>query len=190
MKTTYFSGAASLLALAVFYSMTLVVAGAATEKKVQAVADIVACSDPAISGSAVLIEKPSEEGVKEVEITLRVDGLSDGKHAVHIHETASCVPCGSAGGHFDPGLYGFTSPDGNHPYHTGDLINIESKGGKAILKALSTRITLSPGPLSLFDADGSAFIVHDNSDSYCPDGNVAGCAGGSRAACGTIQLLE
>jgi Cu/Zn superoxide dismutase len=40
--------------------------------------------------------------------------------------------------------------------------------------------------LSLFDANGSAFIIHVNPDTYCPAGAVAGCAGGARAACGVI----
>jgi Cu-Zn family superoxide dismutase len=101
-----------------------------------------------------------------------------------------CEPCGAAGGHFDPGPYGFSNPDGNHPYHSGDLINIEARGrkGRGTVNVTSTRITLSPGPLSIFDADGSAFIIHDNPDTYCPEGAEAGCAGGTRAACGIIEL--
>ena len=31
----------------------------------------------------------------------------------------------SAGGHFDPGPNGNTDPDANHPYHMGDLPNME-----------------------------------------------------------------
>ena len=45
---------------------------------------------------------------------------------------------------------------------------------------------VTPRPLSLFDKEGSAFIIHDREDTYCPDGDVAGCAGGTRAACGII----
>ena len=41
--------------------------------------------------------------------------LSEGKHGVHIHEVASCDPCGSAKGHFDPVPNSNSSPDGNHP---------------------------------------------------------------------------
>ena len=63
------------------------------------------------------------------------------------------------------------------------------KNGKGRLKAVTTRITLSPGPLSLFDHDGSAFIIHDFEDTFCPEGVVAGCAGGSRAACGIIEPM-
>jgi superoxide dismutase, Cu-Zn family len=119
-----------------------------------------------------------------------VRGLADGKHAVHLHETGACEPCSAAKGHFDPGPHGFTSPDGNHPYHSGDLINLEVSKGEGVLHTTTSRVTLSPGPLSLFDADGSAFIIHTNSDTYCPEGEAKGCAGGSRDACGVIQLSK
>ena len=38
---------------------------------------------------------------------------------------------------------------------------------------------VTPRPLSLSDKDGSAFIIHDREDTYCPDGDVAGRAGGT-----------
>ena len=141
-------------------------------------------------GFGYLQERPSTEGVKEVDVYLRLyanDMIQRGKHAVHIHETASCNPCGSAGGHFDPGPNSNTSPDGNHPFHAGDLTNMTlDRQGRGYHMATTTRVTLSDGPLSIFDEDGSAFIIHTNPDSYCPEGEAAGCAGGSRAACGVI----
>ena len=154
----------------------------------RAAADMIGCSsDAAISGRATLWERPSNEGVKTVEIRLHVRGLTPGKHAVHIHETAACVPCGAAKGHFDPGPVGMTNPDGNHPFHSGDLVNIRVKdNGHGYLRTRTTRITLSEGPLSLFDRDGSAFIIHVRPDTYCPEGVEAGCAGGARVACGII----
>ena len=45
-------------------------------------------------------------GVKVVDISMRVRGLSDGKHAVHVHAVGLCAPCSMAGGHFDPGPSG------------------------------------------------------------------------------------
>ena len=155
---------------------------------VRASADIYDCVNTDIQlGTAQLKEEQTDEGVKEVKVTMMVKGLTPGKHAVHLHETAACIPCGAAAGHFDPGPHGFTNPDGNHPFHSGDLINIKANGhGNAHLNTTTTRVTLSPGPLSLFDGDGSAFIIHVNPDTYCPDGIVGGCAGGSRAACGII----
>lgn len=158
-------------------------------RAVKATAKIYDCKDSAkFLGKAVLRERPSKEGVKNITVAMRVEGLPPGKHAVHIHETGECIPCGAAGGHFDPGPAGLTSPDGNHPYHSGDLINIEvNKRGVGYLYTQTTRVSLSPGPLSLFDDDGSAFIIHVNPDTYCPDGEETGCAGGGRAACGLIE---
>lgn len=157
---------------------------------VRAVAEIRGCTDAKIRGRAHLIEEESNEGIKTVRVSIRMRGLTPGKHAVHIHETAACEPCGAAGGHFDPGPFGFSNPDANHPYHAGDLVNIEAHGrkGKGRLNTVTTRVTLSPGPLSIFDEDGSAFIIHVNEDTYCPEGEAAGCAGGARAACGIIKL--
>lgn len=156
---------------------------------VHAVANIEGCDDAAVSGTAEFVERPSSEGVKQVDVTVRVKGLKPGEHAVHIHETGNCTPCSAAKGHFDPGPHGFPAPDGNHPFHSGDLVNIDVKaGGTGYLHTTTTRVTLSPGPLSLFDADGSAIIIHTNPDTYCPQGDVKGCAGGARAACGIIKM--
>jgi Cu-Zn family superoxide dismutase len=166
--------------------------------KLTATADIKGCIDPMITGSATLREEMTDEGIKEVTIHLKVKGLSDGKHAVHIHETGACEPCGAAKGHHDPGPFGQTRPDSalddvpagdiNHPYHMGDLINLEVKNGKGSMMHTTNRVTLSPGRLSIFDADGSAFIIHTNEDTYCDQESdlKKGCAGGSRDACGII----
>jgi len=161
-------------------------------------ADIKGCTDTGISGNATLTEAESSEGIKEVTIRLKVKGLSDGKHAVHIHETAACEPCSAAKGHHDPGPFGETRPDSagdgfpasdiNHPYHMGDLINIEVKNGIGSMIHTTNRITLSPGRLSILDEDGSSFIIHTNEDTYCDQESdlKKGCAGGPRDACGII----
>ncbi|MBX2810496.1 MAG: superoxide dismutase family protein [Myxococcales bacterium] len=153
-----------------------------------AYAEIMSCTGEGKLGTAFLAEQRSKEGIKTVKISLKVKGLTSGAHAVHIHETGTCDPCSAAGGHFDPGPNSNSKPDGNHPFHMGDLVNIKvGPSGRGHLKTQSTRITLSPGPLSIFDTDGSAFIIHDNKDTFCPEGSTPGCAGGSRAACGIIR---
>jgi Cu-Zn family superoxide dismutase len=58
-----------------------------------------------------------------------------------------------------------------------------------VLQTTTSRVTLSAGPISIFDENGSAFIIHTNEDSYCPEGVTKGCAGGSRDACGIIHPL-
>ena len=163
-------------------------------KKVRAKADIQSCMmGDDIWGKAVLEEQPSDQGVKEVAVTMYLGGadLPDGQHGVHIHEVASCEPtCSAAGGHYDPGPNGNSSPDGNHPFHLGDLINIDVKNGNGVMHTITSRVTLSPGPISVFDDDGSAFIVHINEDTFCPMVGEAGCAGGGRLACGIIKPSE
>jgi Cu-Zn family superoxide dismutase len=73
-------------------------------------------------------------------------------------------------------------------HHTGDLPNLQvNDQGVGVLWATTTRITLSPGPLSILDADGSAIIIHVDPDTYCPEGERAGCAGGGRVACGRLS---
>lgn len=175
------------------------VSGPAIAGDLQASAEIKGCTDPAISGTATLTEKTSPEGIKEVSVKMKVKGLADGKHAVHIHEVGACEPCGAAKGHHDPGPFGQSRPDSagdeapaadiNHPYHMGDLINIEVHDGVGTMKHTTNRITLSPGLLSILDDDGSAFIIHTNPDTYCDEEAdlKKGCAGGSRDACGIIK---
>jgi len=152
-------------------------------------------------GRAFLSERPSREGVKLVDVSLYVNGLTPGKHAVHIHEAGACTPtCAAALGHFDPGPAGHSgapapapSPNSvefNHPYHSGDLINVlVNTNGSGSMHTTTSRVTLSAGPLSVFDisttAPGSSIIIHDLEDKYCSP-QAAGCAGGTRAACGVI----
>jgi Cu-Zn family superoxide dismutase len=164
-----------------------------------ALAEIKGCSSAAVTGTATLREQVTAEGVKEVTVQLMVNGLPDGKHAVHIHEVGSCEPCAAAGGHHDPGPYGQSRPDTtsdavpatdiNHPFHMGDLINLEVKNGSGEMKHVTNRVTLSPGRLSILDADGSAIIVHAQADTYCDAESdlKKGCAGGAREACGVIR---
>jgi len=194
LKTTRTDGV-SLFAAVVLACSSL----PAYATKLTATADIKGCTDAGISGRATLREEKTEEGIKEVTIHLKVEGLSDGKHAVHIHETAACEPCGAAKGHHDPGPFGQTRPDSagdtvpatdiNHPYHMGDLINIEVKNGRGSMKHTTNRVTLSAGRLSILDKDGSAFIIHTHEDTYCDHESdlKKGCAGGARDACGIIR---
>jgi len=178
-----------------------VVCGAAAADGLKATAELKGCTNPAIRGTATLVEQTTAEGIKEVTVEMKVTGLADGKHAVHIHEVAACEPCGAAGGHHDPGPFGQSRPDSatddvpardvNHPFHMGDLVNLEVKDGVGTMRHTTNRVTLSPGRLSLFDENGSSFIVHSAQDTYCDEETdlKKGCAGGARDACGVINLV-
>ena len=129
-------------------------------------------------------------GTKAVEITVTVTGLKPGAHGMHLHAVGRCEAPGftSAGGHFDPGPHGMIDPDVNHPYHMGDLPNlVADASGKATIKAVTSRVTIGPGPLSLMDADGSAIIIHGNPDQGISGEAKSGVSGGPRVACGVIE---
>ena len=101
-------------------------------------------------------------------------------HGVHLHAVGKCEPdFAAAGGHFDPGPAGNTDPDANHPFHMGDIPNLEvGANGAGTMKVVTTRVTLSDGPLSLFDADGSAIIIHGNPDQGITGEPKSGVSGG------------
>ena len=127
----------------------------------------------------------------EVLILARVEGLAPNSvHGFHLHENGTCSPdFAAAGGHYDPGPAGNSNPDANHPFHMGDMPNLRADNrGVATFEHVTSRVTISPGPLSLFDANGSSVIVHLNEDQGTT--GVAGGSGGPRIACGVIQMNE
>lgn len=150
---------------------------------------------PGLKGQADFTEY-DVDGFKYVHLRLELAGdpatLVAGKHAVHIHEKGDCECDGfkCAGGHFDPGPNGNSNPDTNHSFHAGDLPNITiDKDGKGVLEAITTRVTLSDGPVSILSApEGTSLMVHGNPDPYTPS-EEAGHSGGPRMGCGKIEAV-
>lgn len=151
---------------------------------------------PSVSGKLLLTEYTLSDAVF-VHVHLEVSGdpavLTPGVHAVHFHEKAACDCEGfkCAGGHFDPGPAGNTDPDANHGYHAGDLPSITiDESGTGILETITTRVTLSDGPVSLLGKDsapeGTSIMIHANTDPHSPGESGSGHSGGPRLACGTI----
>ncbi|NYF25856.1 superoxide dismutase family protein [Sporosarcina sp. JAI121] len=126
------------------------------------------------------------EGIDGVTINIQAEGLSPGKHGIHIHETAVCTPPDfkSAGSHFNPERkeHGFDNPKG---FHIGDLPNLEvDADGKITAEVTTAFVTLKPGVAnSLLDSDGSSLVIHDKADDYKTD--PAGNSG-DRIACASI----
>lgn len=115
-----------------------------------------------------------------------LDGVAPGVHAFHIHATGKCdaPQFTTAGGHFNPGMmhHGLLVQGGPH---AGDLPNITvPSDGKLSFDVLATNVTIAPGAKSLFDADGSAVMIHGMADDYTSD--PAGNAG-PRIACGVVS---
>ena len=142
-----------------------------------------------MTGTAALYEIANGGNGHMVQIILSVQNAPPGMHGVHIHATGRCEgpDFKSAGGHFDPGPAGNPDPDVNHPYHTGDLPNITVNAQRTgQYNIYSTRVTMG-GPTGLFDADGSAIVVHQNLDPMVPGASGSGVSGGPAIACGVIE---
>jgi superoxide dismutase, Cu-Zn family len=127
-------------------------------------------------GSATL--HASGEGVR-VDVQVALPGT--GARGFHVHQVGKCEPpFQSAGPHFNPGgrKHGTLNPDGSH---AGDMANIPAGWTNRNL----VRTTISNTTLDqLFDADGSALVIHADPDDYRtdPSGNS-----GARVACGIIR---
>src|SRR5215510_1138420 len=92
MKYHHLQGEAQMKKLVGISSLLVAIAsGVAVAKSddddiVKAKARITSCTDGSFVGTAILVERPSPEDVKVVDVFIRAQGLTPGKHAVHIHE--------------------------------------------------------------------------------------------------------
>ena len=139
----------------------------------------VALVDP--SGAPVGFAELVQDGAGRVHVNAHVRGLTPGLHGIHVHNIASCASGATAfsgaGSHHNPA-------GATHGNHAGDLPNLTVNGaGVGHLNARTDHLTLDDGPLSVFDANGSALVIHANPDDLVtdPTGNS-----GARIACGVI----
>ncbi len=133
-----------------------------------------------VKGNAVFTE---EDGA--VTMVVVIDGLTEGEHAIHLHEKADCSAADgmSSGGHWNPtnqphGKWG--SPDG---YHKGDIGNLQADAnGNATLSMTTDEWCIGCGDANK-DIIGKAIIVHEGIDDFKTQ--PTGDAGG-RVSCGGI----
>lgn len=121
----------------------------------------------------------------QLSLVVALTGVAEGTHGLHLHTTGKCQApdFASAGGHLNPldKDHGSLDPDGSH---LGDLPNI------AIGANRSATLTADiAGPRArvlewIFDADGTAVVLHADADDYRtdPSGNA-----GARIACGVLR---
>ncbi len=143
------------------------------------------------AGGTVATASLWQEADGLVHVDVEALALSPGDHGIHFHSVGLCDPntaplFSSAGGHFNPlgkqhGLNNSAGP------HAGDAPNLTvgaDRRGKASFT--TDRITLTSGATSLFDADGSALVIH-----ALPDDQMSQPAGnsGARVACGVVRQV-
>jgi Cu-Zn family superoxide dismutase len=144
------------------------------------------------AGADIGFVKLSKQGGKVI-VRGEVSGLTPGFHGFHVHGVGQCVaPFTSAGGHYNPGGTG-------HGAHAGDMPSLlVLADGTAQAQFASDRFAID----ELFDADGSAIIVHAASDNFAniptryqsttegvfgPDSaTLATGDAGARVACGVV----
>jgi superoxide dismutase, Cu-Zn family len=145
------------------------------------------------NGADIGIVRMTTQG-GEVVVRAMVEGLTPGFHGFHVHSVGECVPpFTSAGGHYNPTGVG-------HGEHAGDMPSLLVLGdGTAELQFATDRFTIA----ELYDADGTAIIVHALPDNFAniptryqsttegvfgPDSATlaTGDAGG-RVACGVVD---
>jgi Cu-Zn family superoxide dismutase len=128
-----------------------------------------------------------EQTASGVQVTVSGQRLTPGQHGVHFHAVGRCEGPAftSAGGHFNPisRKHGLQNPEGPHG---GDLPNLQADNdGKTLYTATTDRISLTAGPSGIFDADGTALVIHAGQDDQMTD--PAGNSG-DRVACAILTL--
>jgi Cu-Zn family superoxide dismutase len=132
-------------------------------------------------GSATLVQTPAG-----VLIAVEIRGLPTGELAFHVHERGACEPdkgFETAGGHYNPRghAHGYRADKGPH---AGDMPNqVVPESGVLRAQVLNHMVTLEKGEATLFDADGSALVLHAKPDDY--RSQPAGAAG-DRIACAVV----
>ncbi len=125
-----------------------------------------------------------------VRVQAQVNDLEPGQHGIHVHAVGKCdaPDFTTAGGHFNPTnkQHGAKNPQGAH---AGDMPNLTIGANRSgAFDNLDTAITFVDGaPGNIFDADGSALVIHANPDDEMTD--PSGNSGG-RVLCGVIQLQQ
>ncbi|MDO1558539.1 superoxide dismutase family protein [Brevundimonas sp. 2R-24] len=127
------------------------------------------------------------QGPTGVLMQVEVERLTPGWHGMHIHAVGDCSDPAfqSAGGHVShgDGAHGLLNPGGPE---AGDLPNLWVGGdgrGRAEIFTDRVRLAASGPGAPLWDADGSALVIHAQPDDH--QSQPIGGAG-ARVACGIM----
>ena len=112
-----------------------------------------------VNGAPIGTAQLWQESNGLVSVEIASLALPSGTHGIHFHEVGRCdggaTAFSTAGAHYNPlgKQHGLENPNGPHAGDAPNLITPASGVGKG---AFSTgRVQLTPGTMTLFDADGS-----------------------------------
>jgi len=177
--------------LVIHTALLLAVCGAcaSTQAGRNSVAQAVAVMFDA-SGAPVGTAQLWQESNGLVSVEIASLALPPGTHGIHFHEVGKCeggsTAFSTAGAHYNPlgKEHGLENPNGPHAGDAPNILTPASGIGK--VGFTTSRVLLTAGTISLFDADGSAIVVHANADDQRsqPSGNS-----GARIACGVVRAI-
>jgi superoxide dismutase, Cu-Zn family len=127
---------------------------------------------------------PADGGVR---VTGTLVDIPAGPHGMHIHDVGSCEgpTFESAGAHLNPAhrQHGLDNPEGPH---LGDGPNVGADAANEASVDVIFRGVMWNGsaPMSLFDANGSAIVIHESRDDQRTDPSGSS---GARIACGVVE---
>jgi len=138
------------------------------------------------SGSNLSGTATFEQSNGKVHLTATINGLSEGEHAIHIHENGDCSSDDgkSAGGHWNPTNQPHGKWGSSEGYHKGDIGNfsVGSNGVGTVDFSTDEWCIGCNDPQK--DILGKGLIIHEGTDDFTsqPSG-----AAGTRVGCGVIK---
>lgn len=154
-------------------------AGAASEPAVPLATAAFVHADGTAAGTARIVTK-GDHAMIVVELT----GIPAGPHGLHLHTIGQCDGPGfaTAGGHLNPlgKQHGMDNPAGSH---LGDLPNLTADAAGKVSGVIHFGGDPKALVAALFDADGSALVLHAAADDYKTDPSGTS---GARIACGVL----
>ena len=151
-----------------------------TEKKMDMSISLSPKSDSTVEGT---VSFSQSDGV--VNMTANMTGLTEGTHAIHIHQKADCSSADgkSTGGHWNPTAQPHGKWGDETGYHKGDIGNFEvAADGIGTVTFATDQWCIGCGD-DTKDIMGKAIIVHQGTDNFTsqPSG-----AAGARVSCAGI----
>ena len=153
---------------------------AITPEVKQATVVLEAKSNSSVTGNVTF----TQEG-NTVTMVAVMSGLSQGKHAIHLHEKADCssIDGKSSGGHWNPTAQPHGEWGAAEGFHQGDIGNfIADADGNGSITFSTDKWCIGCGDETK-DIIGKAVIVHEGTDDFTsqPSG-----AAGTRVSCGGV----